>query len=104
MIIVRIKLKVYLPSFLCTVIVKYLCIVWLGFLIFSFRTMYILSSVYLKRKPWNRYSAKQKGVGNDGEPDARQKLEFEKKGQKLVGIKKLWMVWDDIWEYSIWPA
>ena len=22
-----------------------------------------------------------------------------KKGQKLIGIKKLWMVWDDIWEY-----
>ena len=25
---VRIKLKVYLPSCLCTVIVKYLCTVW----------------------------------------------------------------------------
>ena len=37
-----------------------------------------------------------KGDGNDGEPDARRKLEFEKKGQKLVGIEKLWMVWDDI--------
>ena len=39
---------------------------------------------------------KYKGDGNDGEPDARQKLEFEKKGQKLVGINILWMVWDDI--------
>ena len=37
-----------------------------------------------------------KGDGNDGEPDARRKLEFEKKRPKLVGIKKLWMVWDDI--------
>ena len=27
-----------------------------------------------------------------------------KKGQKLVGIKKSWMVWDDIWKYSIWPT
>ena len=31
-----------------------------------------------------------KGDGNDGEPDARQKLEFEKKPN--IG----WMVWDDI--------
>ena len=37
-----------------------------------------------------------KGDGNDGEPDARRKLEFEKKGKILVGIKKSWMVWDDI--------
>ena len=29
----------------------------------------------------------QKGDGTDGEPDARRKLEFENKGQKLVGIK-----------------
>ena len=27
-----------------------------------------------------------------------------KKGQKLVGITKLWMVWDDIWKYSIWST
>ena len=28
-----------------------------------------------------------KGDGNDGEPDARRKLEFDKKRPKLVGIK-----------------
>ena len=43
-----------------------------------------------------------KGDGNDGEPDAHQKLEL-KKGQKLVGIKKLWMVRELFEKYSIRP-
>ena len=29
----------------------------------------------------------KKGDGNDGEPDARRKLEFEKKGQNWLELK-----------------
>ena len=36
-----------------------------------------------------RYSefSSKKGDGNDGEPDARRKLEFEKKGQNWLELK-----------------
>ena len=37
-----------------------------------------------------------KGDGNDGEPDTRHKLEFEKKAKYWLEFENSWMVWDDI--------
>ena len=36
---------------------------------------------------YNRRMIFLKGDGNDGEPDARRKLEFEKKGQNWLELK-----------------
>ena len=48
---------------------------------FIFRYIYGMVLVFIPS------SRRQKGDGNDGEPDARRKLEFEKKGQNWLELK-----------------